>query len=334
MLTVRIALAAVVILAGIVVAQSQEPSPSRGEPTKKEQTQTQKPNQPATNNPQSAPQPPFIVNVLPTPKTEEQAEDERRERKEKAELDRRLVDLTGELAEFTAGLFYATVAVAIATIFLVIATGALGYFGYRQSQDMKDSIRVASANAAASELSAQAAVWVELPTVFVENIRCKEQKGFKIRNELPNMPVKIEIDFRNVGRSPAIVSIVAIDFGVFRELPAEPRYDWRKYTVAIDPKDRCRFVAPNILDLSKKDAAAVRGRSRYLWLWGAIQFDDFMESQHQVGFCACWYWSAESKGFIERYVEKYVYTHYKPRERPPILTEPSRKQVDKKVSLT
>ena len=42
---------------------------------------------------------------MPAPKTEAEAAEERRERAVKAELDQKLVNLTGELAEFTRGLF-------------------------------------------------------------------------------------------------------------------------------------------------------------------------------------------------------------------------------------
>jgi hypothetical protein len=43
--------------------------------------------------------------VQPPAKSESEAEEERRERHEKAQLDRRLVDLTAELSEYTGGLY-------------------------------------------------------------------------------------------------------------------------------------------------------------------------------------------------------------------------------------
>src|SRR4029079_10087416 len=59
----------------------------------------------STQGQQPAAQPPITVNVLPAPKTEEQIKQETEERIEKANLDRRLVDLTADLSKYTAGLF-------------------------------------------------------------------------------------------------------------------------------------------------------------------------------------------------------------------------------------
>jgi len=103
--------------------QSQEPRPSGAEARQQEQAKPAETNQAATVSEQkSSPQQPIIVHVEPAKKTEAEAEEDRRERKEKADLDRRLVDLTAELSTYTGGLYSATVVLAIATVALVIAT--------------------------------------------------------------------------------------------------------------------------------------------------------------------------------------------------------------------
>lgn len=114
MLTRRL-IAVLAIACGCAFAQSQEPPPSGGVTSQPQETQPTSPQQPTADNQQRASQPPIIVNVLPATKTKEEAADERRERREKAELDRRLVDWTYQLAFFTAGLFVATIALFIAT---------------------------------------------------------------------------------------------------------------------------------------------------------------------------------------------------------------------------
>jgi hypothetical protein len=98
---------------------------------------------------QSAPAPPIIVNVVPAPKSDEEKQEERRERAEKAVSDKALVDLTGELAQFTKVLAYATIA-------LACLTAGLFYVGVRQSIDMKESLRIAGQSADAARLSAEA----------------------------------------------------------------------------------------------------------------------------------------------------------------------------------
>lgn len=68
---------------------------------------------------------PIIVNVLEPQKIEAEAAEERREREEKAKLDRRLVDLTNDVAIFTGGLFAATIALFLATCALWWSTRRL-----------------------------------------------------------------------------------------------------------------------------------------------------------------------------------------------------------------
>ena len=81
-------------------------------------------------------EPPIVVNVSPPQKTHEEIEQEAKEREERSDLDKKIVELTGDLAKYTFGLFVATAA-------LVLAIAGLGYLGWRQSRNMKDSIAVA-----------------------------------------------------------------------------------------------------------------------------------------------------------------------------------------------
>jgi hypothetical protein len=164
----RIALCLVAfVIVGDAFAQSQRPSQRGREPgqgQRQGQTQTSPAQQPpaaanpqpqATNPPaaepqsQPAAQPPITVNVLPTPKTEAERAEEANERQEKAERDRQMV-------KFTTGLYYATIGLAAATIFLVIAITGLGVFALVQSRHLKASIAAAAKAKLASDQSAVA----------------------------------------------------------------------------------------------------------------------------------------------------------------------------------
>jgi hypothetical protein len=85
--------------------------------------------QPTQSKPEGTAGSPFFVQVLPSVKPSEERAQEEDDRQEKKEADRALV-------RWTQGLFLATVA-------LVLATIVLGYFGYRQSKDTKESIGIA-----------------------------------------------------------------------------------------------------------------------------------------------------------------------------------------------
>jgi hypothetical protein len=101
-------------------AQSQRPIPSPDIAAEPKQGEPSKGQEKAAPQNQIAEQHPIIVNVLPPKKTQREIEEEQRERKDKSELDRRLVNLTEDLAIFTAVL-------ALATIGLFGATAALWY---------------------------------------------------------------------------------------------------------------------------------------------------------------------------------------------------------------
>jgi hypothetical protein len=72
---------------------------------------------------------PFVVQVIPTPKSAEERTQEAEDREEKKSADKWLV-------RWSAALFAATIG-------LIFATLVLGYFGLQQSRDMKHSIAAA-----------------------------------------------------------------------------------------------------------------------------------------------------------------------------------------------
>jgi hypothetical protein len=89
---------------------------------------------------------PFIVKVIPT----EKSDDEQNSEIAKREADRKLVELTGDLARYTKFLFFATGG-------LVVITAGLVIVGYRQVRDARQSIAAAVKSAAAAEKAANAA---------------------------------------------------------------------------------------------------------------------------------------------------------------------------------
>ncbi len=206
--TAVLALGLCLALIGDSLAQSKWPSPPpRPEPSQQEQSHPGGDQQSPAPNQQAAPQLPPIINIMPAPKTEAEAAEERRERGLKAELDRKLVDLTGELAEFTRGLFIATVILAVATIGLLIATAGLAYFAYRQSRDMKASIAVSGAAAKAAQKSAEVAekslFEANRPFIVISPLELCEANAFQASPH-------IHFGLRNSGKGVAIVNKVGV----------------------------------------------------------------------------------------------------------------------------
>lgn len=283
------------VIAGDVSAQSQGPAPPVGE-----QRQAQ-PNPAQENpkaNPQTAAQAPITVNVLPTPKTEAERADEARERKEKADLDRRLVQFTADLATYTERLYYATLAVAIATICLVLATGGLAAFEFVQSRDMKAAIKAANDSASAAITSNQIAVTnaeqqlrAYVTVQEIKMITHRQPSTFPgtefWRREVLGQIHTYEFApiLRNGGQTPAtnVVSNVSLrrfaegvpddfafpDTGSVGHGLIGPQTEWH----APAQSASAGIVTPN-------DAAP-------LLLWGSIEYDDIFTGtfRHRTEFC-------------------------------------------------
>src|SRR5438270_787184 len=92
-------------------------------------SRSDQPDQSAERRPDGSRAAPFVVEMVPAPKSAEERAQEAEDRDEKKAADRWLV-------RWTAMLFAATVG-------LILATGVLGYFGFHQARDMKASIAAA-----------------------------------------------------------------------------------------------------------------------------------------------------------------------------------------------
>ena len=97
----RYLVAALFLLFAATVAFSQQPPPAKGK--------SGQPQQSSTTDQRGTQQAPFVVKVLPTPKTNEEVTQEAKARNEKEALDRRITDATDNIAYFNKIL--ATVAV-------------------------------------------------------------------------------------------------------------------------------------------------------------------------------------------------------------------------------
>src|SRR6266478_4462570 len=262
-------LRALLILLLIAGQASSQEAPGDQGVRQQESTQPTTSDQNAQTNQQNAQRPPIIVNVIQPPKSHAQEEEEARERKEKAELDRQLVDYTKELASFTAGLFYATLGVGIATIFLVIATAVLAIFGFIQSRDMKASVAAANRSAKASEDSL-----IKLQRAFVtfQGLRYLSHVGAEEK-----IWWSVQFNWFNSGSSPARRErFFASKYFEDVELPENFKFE--------APVDRpTNFIGPNTamhvggLSLTADELLAVREGKKFLCFWGRADYRDIFD---------------------------------------------------------
>jgi hypothetical protein len=187
-----IVLTIMLAIAGAALAQSQSDTPPQ---RKDRQAHPSETNQPGTRNQQQTAAPPIVINVQPPQKTDAERAEDAHDRQEKAELDRQLV-------KFTAGLFYATVALAVATIFLVIFTGGLVLFGFFQSRDMKASIAAAEKSAKAAQAAADEMIAERRPFLGISEDEITVTKPLTFDETGATLEFKVII--RNVGGSVAM----------------------------------------------------------------------------------------------------------------------------------
>jgi hypothetical protein len=126
--------------------------------------------------------PPLYVQVIPTPKSAQERAEEKAERDDKKNIDKWLVRWTASLV--------------LATIGMILATGVLAYFGYRQSVDMKESIALTAVAAKAAQLSSAAALATERALIFA--------------SFLPGDNDVFKVSVINAGKTPATLENIWI----------------------------------------------------------------------------------------------------------------------------
>jgi hypothetical protein len=159
------------------------PPPRFAESTRPDHSGSAEPNKGTNGEPRGTADAPFFVEVIPSPKSAEERKQETEDREERKSAERGLVN-------WTAALFAATVG-------LILATGVLGYFAFRQSRDTKASIDLAR-----QEFNA-----THRPKIRIKNIWIMEPLT-------PNRPVVVDVLFVNVGNAPALINNFGIEFNV------------------------------------------------------------------------------------------------------------------------
>ena len=232
------------------------------------------------NKEQRSAEPPIIVNISPPQKTHDEIEREAKEREEKSDLDRKIVELTGDLAKYTFGLF-------VTAVTLVLATVGLGIFSLRQSRDMKDSIAAAKESANAAVLQARAAIGVELPKIILSRADFGDTGAASLASRLQSP--KIEISVTNYGKTPAFLLRQAIEIEICALLPAKPVYpsafDLPPETV-VEYKNKFPLgTARPKCPLSPEDIQAILDGNTRLWVYGYVYYRDILSEPHMARFC-------------------------------------------------
>lgn len=242
---------------------------------------------------------PLAVQIVSPDEKTPEADREEQERRQKAANERGLTVATWTLAFATALLF-------------VTASIQAGLFVWQlrlMGRGMRDATMAANAarqSAEATTLATRASVAVELPIIY-SRIELFTIDPLVIQGDPFTKPVlayfppkdaRLIIRFHNFGRTPARAERYCIMRVVTYELPPEPGYSSALLpsgTVIEPGQDLDADYFRRAIGLTDAERAMLTGAQADLWVYGMIQYRDFLGTLHTHRFCGRWYGAAPTE---------------------------------------
>jgi hypothetical protein len=198
---------------------------------------------------------------------------------EKAKLDRKTVELTGDLATYTWLLF-------LATGFLGVATLSLAGVALWQLIEARESINAAvrAANTAERALTVVERAFVAVANLTVSTIIYSNPNDQK---QIMVAAFVIHVHVINSGRTPARRYVNNITVAVTDKIPDDFRFADRNgkdgAAGVVGPQTQTFFIA----ELSIQDAVAVFTKEKEAIVYGWIEYDDIFpySVRHRAEFC-------------------------------------------------
>lgn len=208
-------------------------------------------------------QSPAIVRVLPTPKTEAEVAEEARERNEKSDLDRKLVEYNGDLAFYTE----------ILAAFALLQIAAL----FVQARYLARTVKVSEAAAVAARESADAVVGQLRAYVSVHSSAIE---GFGTN------AIRIQVVIRNTGQTPAhdLITWMGVHLGQFpltEELNPPPAGLHTSRGTLSPGVEQFLFDQRELTD--QDNAEIIAGRTA-IYVYGEIRYKDVFKKKRITRF--------------------------------------------------
>jgi hypothetical protein len=214
-------------------------------------------------------QAPFFIKVIPPKKSKAESVSQEKKESEGVSVEKRVADLTGDLATYTEKLYYATVALAALTAGLLL-------LGFLQRGDNKRAIKTAEESAEAAKLSAQAAVvqlkaFVAIQAVALENVG-------------EGLVPRAVITFKNTGLSPAFnvtqTGTMGIDY--FPEPQGKPDLGGpvSRESQPLGPGVEIGMPVQLPRALQAHHIGALLGNTMALYVFGTVSYADAFGEKH------------------------------------------------------
>ena len=259
--------------------QLQPPSPGAGENRELQQTQAQTRGQKAETDQRGTEASPLIVKVHPTPKSQQEAEQDARDRAEKAANDKAARETNRYL-------------ILIGFLQFAVFVGQLFVYFY-QAVKLRQTVAATQKAATASALQARALIGAEGSIVRVSQIYITPHASAStISGGPPPEEADIYIEFFNYGRTPAFPLRASIGHAVVESLPPEPKYIWkREYEPGVVIRDKKSFDI-EAYHIRIQNYSATRElldtHKIYLWIFGIFECEDVFGGITPWKFCFGW----------------------------------------------
>jgi hypothetical protein len=207
---------------------------------------------------------------------------------------------------------------ALSTVVIAIFTTILGVF----TVSLAKSTRIA---ALAANRTAETAVALELPHIRVDRPRellktdsAEDNDGGLVWDtefpELPQFSRIYDISFRNIGRSTASPTALLLGWQVTNHLRGDPQFCWSQECrhQSVIPADKEATISFDSfgIELTDQQRLAVKNKEAALWLYGRLEYEDFMDEPHFIGFC--WRWGCpDGVGLYYFYVDEKTPQQYR-----------------------
>lgn len=178
---------------------------------------------------------------------------------------------------------------AVGTAVAALATIPLWIVSWRAATAARRS-------ADAADISARAAMWIELPLLVgsvgdmlhvAEPVPEEGPYGGQVIDDIPDRYGAItDLVLRNHGRSAARVELVRAGHAICAALPAEPAFS-RTYAcdqnMVIPPGERERIDLSYSIEVTPEQRAALVEKTITIWLYAEVTYLDFLDTVRRCG---------------------------------------------------
>ncbi len=183
--------------------------------------------------------------------------------------------------------------VGLYTLVLSVFTGVLAIVSIFQGVMLLRSDKTARIAAIAADLSARAAVAVDLPVLVPSKIALHREPGVTgLVQGYPGPISTFRINFKNLGRTAAELVTQCIEWKVVNQLPETPVYKssfpFVPGTFVQHGNELPATIQNFIITLQSEEVAAISKETKFLWVYGYVSFKDFLGNGHEQRWCTKW----------------------------------------------